>query len=94
MLRYFWEGLKPSVLAELEHQDLKIESFDQMVKKAVDAKAKSALRPRSSTKKMDQNHPQGNRPANSTIARSQGSNMKDSWTEEPEVQDTKAQSGP
>ena len=53
MLRYFREGLKPSVLAELEHRDLELESFDQMVKKAVDAEAKSALRPRSSTKEMD-----------------------------------------
>ena len=66
MLRYFREGLKPSVLAELEYRDLELESFNQMVKKAVDAKAKSALQPRSSTKEIDQHCPQGNRPANST----------------------------
>ena len=53
MLRYFWKGLKPLVLAELEHQDLELESFDQMVKKAVNAEAKSALWLCSSTKKMD-----------------------------------------
>ena len=70
MLRYFWEGLKPSVLAELEHRDLKLESFDQMVKKVVNAEAKLAFRPRFSTKKMDQNYPQKNRLANSTIAKS------------------------
>ena len=57
MLRYFREGLKPSILAELEHQDLELESFDQMVKKAIDAEAKLALRPRSSTKEMDQHCP-------------------------------------
>ena len=57
MLRYFREGLKPSVLAELEHQDLKLESFDRMVKKAVNAEAKSAFRPRFSTKEIDQNCP-------------------------------------
>ena len=28
MLRYFREGLKPSVLAELEHQNLELESFN------------------------------------------------------------------
>ena len=78
MLKYFREGLKPSVLAELEHQDLQLESFDQMVKNSVNAKAKSAFRPLSSTKKMDQNCPQGNRLANSTVAKSQGSAMKDS----------------
>ena len=92
MLRYFQEGLKPSVLAELEHRDLELESFDQMVKKAVDAEAKSALRPRSSTKEMDQHCPRGNRPANST--KSQGSTMKDPRSEEPKVRGTEAPPGP
>ena len=90
MLRYFWEGLKPSVLAELEHRDLKLESFDQMVKKAVNTKAKSALRSRFSTKEMDQNCPRGNRPANSTVAKSQGSAMKDPRLEEPMVRGTES----
>ena len=53
MLRYFWEGLKSSVLAELEHQNLELENFDQMVRKAVNAKAKLALRPHFSTKEID-----------------------------------------
>ena len=53
MFRYFREGLKPSVLAELEHQNLELKSSNQMVKKAVDAEAKSALRYRFSTKEMD-----------------------------------------
>ena len=53
ILRYFWEGLKPSVLAKLEHRDLELLTFDQMVKKAVNAKAKSALRLCSSTKEID-----------------------------------------
>ena len=53
MLRFFQEGLKPSVLAKLEPRHLKLENFDQMLKKAVDAKAKSALRPRSSTREID-----------------------------------------
>ena len=60
MLRYFGEGLKPLVLIELEYQYLELEIFDQMVKKAVDVKAKSALQPRSSTKEMDQHCPRGN----------------------------------
>ena len=60
MLKYSREGLKSSILAELEHPDLELENFDQMVKKAVDTEAKSALRPRSSTKEMDQHCPRGN----------------------------------
>ena len=93
ILRYFREGLKLFVLAELEHQDLKLESFDQMVKKAVNAEAKSALRLRSSIKKIDQHCSQGNQPANSSVAKSQGSAMKDPWTEEPKVQDIESLSG-
>ena len=67
MLRYFQKSLKPSVLAKLEYWDLELESFDQIVKNAIDVEAKLAFRPRSSTKKIDQNYPQGNRPAHSTI---------------------------
>ena len=93
MLRYFWEGLKLFVFAELEHQDLDLESFDQIVKKSVNAKAKSAPLPCCSTKEMDQNRPWGNQPANSTVAKSQGSTMKNPWSEEPKVQGTEL-SGP
>ena len=92
MLRYFWKSLKPFILAELEHRDLELESFDQMVKKAVDAEAKSALRPRSSTKEMDQHCPRGNQLANST--KSQGNTMKDPRSEEPKVWGIEAPSGP
>ena len=94
MLKYFCEALKPSVLAELKHRDLELESFDQMVKKAIDAKAKLALWPRFSTKKIDQHCPRGNRPANSTVAKSQGSAMNDLQTEKPKVQSIESLSGP
>ena len=79
-------------MAELEHQDLELESFDQMVKKAVNAKAKSALQLRSSTKEIDQNCPQVSQPANSTIAKSQSSIMKDSRMEKPKVRGTESAS--
>ena len=92
MLRYFWKSLKPFILAELEHRDLELESFDQMVKMAVNAEAKSALRPCSSTKEMDQHCLRGKRPTNST--KSQGSAMKDPRTEEPKVRGTKSSSRP
>ena len=94
MLRYFRKGLKPSILAELEHWDLRLKSFDQMVKKAVDAETKLALRPRSSNKEMDQNSPRANRPANFIVAKSQSSTMKDSWTEEPKTRGSKLLSSP
>ena len=70
MLRYFWEGLRSSVLTELEYQDLKLEIFDQMAKKAVNVKAKLAFRPRFNTNEMDQNCPRGSQLANSIVAKS------------------------
>ena len=94
IFRYFREGLKPSILAEFEHQDLELESFDQTVKKAVNSKAKSAFLPRSSSKEIDQNCPRSSQPANFTIAKSQGNAMKDPRTEEPKVRGTKSASGP
>ena len=94
MLRYFWGGLKPSILAELEYQDLELESFNQMVKKAVNDEAKSALWPRSSTKEIDQNCPRGNRPAHSTVSKSQDSAMKDPQVEEPKIRGAELLPGP
>ena len=93
MLRYFRDDLKPSVLAKLEYQDLELASFDQMVKKAVDAKAKSAFWPCSNIKKMDQNCPRGNRPTNSTVTKSQSSVIKNPRLEELKVQGIES-SGP
>ena len=43
MLHYVWEGLKPSILGELKHQDLQLESFDQIVKETINTKAKTAF---------------------------------------------------
>ena len=64
-----------------------------MVKKAVNAEAKLALQPHSNTKKIDQNCPRGNRSANSTVAKGQGSAMKDPQSQKPKIQGTKL-SGP
>ena len=61
-----------------------------MVKKAVNTKAKSTFWSRFSTKEIDQNCSWGNWPANFTIAKSQGSAIKDLWMEKPKVQDTES----
>lgn len=45
ILKYLQEGLKSSILAELQNKDLKLESFVQIVKKTVVAKVKANLRP-------------------------------------------------
>ena len=83
MLRYFREGLRPSILAELQNKDLELENFVQIVKKAVVAKAKANLRSRTITRNMDQHCPRGSRSANTTTTKassqgnSQGQSIKD-----------------
>lgn len=42
-MRYFWQGLKPFILAELKYQNLELKSFDQKIKKLFVAEAKAAL---------------------------------------------------
>ena len=69
MLSYFREGLRPSIRVELEHWDLKLESFKQLVKKIVEAEGKVLLRPRTTTREMDQHCPQGNCSAYTTVAK-------------------------
>ena len=46
MIRYFREGLRPSVRVEMEQRGRELNSFKELVEKAVNAKAKAALRPR------------------------------------------------
>ena len=54
MIRYFQEGLCPSIKVEIEQRGQELKSFEELVEKAVDAKAKAALRPRFYTCKTDQ----------------------------------------
>lgn len=68
MLRYFRENLNFSILVKLEYWNLKLESFNQMVKKVITIEAKAALRSCSNTEEMNQNCLCGNRPANFIIA--------------------------
>ena len=77
MIRYFREGLKPSIKAEIDQRDRELDSFEELVQKAVNAEAKAALRPCSTTREMDQHCPWGTWPANSTVAKGQGNSLKD-----------------
>lgn len=94
MLRYFCEGLKSSILAKLEYQDLKLENFNQMVKKTINIKAKAVLQSYSNTREINQHCPYGNRLVNFTITKSQSSIIKDLWVEEPKIRGSKRLSGP
>ena len=92
MLRYFREGLRPSIRVELEHRDLELESFEQLVKKVVEAKSKASLRPRNTTREMDQHCSRNSRPTNTIVAKAStpSSSMKDPRVEEPKVRTQEA----
>lgn len=80
MIKFFQEGLKPSIKAHMEQHGQDLDSWDKLVKKAVDVKAKTSLQPTSFIRKMDQRCPRGNHPAHTIAARAltQGlSSMRD-----------------
>ena len=90
IIRYFREDLKLFIRAEMEQRGRELDSFEDTVQKAVDAKAKAALRPRSAARETGQHCPRVTRPANSTVAKSLGSPMKDPRIEEPKARTQKA----
>ena len=53
MIRYFWEGLRPSIQAQLDVKDQDLDFWDEVVDKTIDVKAKASLQAPSETKKMD-----------------------------------------
>ena len=62
MIRYFQEGLQPSIQAQLDVRDRDLNSWDEVIDKTVDAKAKASLQALSGTKEIDSWCPQGQRP--------------------------------
>lgn len=54
-----------------------VDSWDELVKKAVDAKAKASLQPSSILREIDLRCLRGNRPAHTTVAESQASTTRD-----------------
>ena len=81
LIRFFREGLRPSIRAQMEQRGRELDSWTEIVEKAVDAEAQASLQPTSYIKEMDQRCLRGNRP-NSTKASTQGNSIRDPRTEE------------
>lgn len=96
MVRYFEEGLKPSIKAEMDPDAHQLDSFEDLVTKAVKAEAKAGLRPSSYVRKTDHYCPRGSRPAHTTAhkVQTQGSSMKDPRAEEPKEKTSAPRSEP
>ena len=61
MIRYFREGLRPSIRAQLDIKDRELDFWDEVVDKTVDAEAKASLQALSGTREMDSRYPRGQR---------------------------------
>ena len=53
MIWYFQEGLRSSIRAQLDIRDRDLDSWDEVVDKTVDAKAKASLQAPSGTREID-----------------------------------------
>ena len=84
MIRYFQDGLQPLIKVKIEQHGQEFNSFKEIVKKAVDAKAKATLGPRSYVCKTNQHRFQDNWLI-TTKANTQGQPMK-----APRVKNTKS----
>ena len=82
MIWYFREGLWPSVQVKIEQRGWELDSFEEIVEKAVDTKAKAALKPCSYACDTDQYCLQGSWPSAAKTS-AQGQPMKDPRVEEP-----------
>ena len=82
MIWYFQEGFRLSVRVEIEQCGQELNSFEELVKKTVDGKAKAVCQPRSYVCKTNQHCFWGSRPS-AAKASTLGQPMKDSRVEEP-----------
>ena len=77
LIRFFRKSLRPSIKAQMEQRGREHDSWEELVEKAIDAEAKTSLQPPLILREMDQRCPRGNRPAHSTVAKSQASSTRD-----------------
>ena len=71
MVRYFEEGLKPSIKAKIDQDSSHLDNYKELVVKAVRAEAKAGLWPSSYVQETDQQVSRGNRLAHITTPKIQ-----------------------
>ncbi len=62
LIRYFREGLRPSIRAQLDHRGRDLDGWEEVVEKAGDAEAKANLQPPFYIRDIDARCPKGHRP--------------------------------
>ena len=66
IVRYFEEGLKPSIKAEIDQDASHLDDYKELVAKTVKVETKAGLQPSFYIRETDQQAPQGNQPAQTT----------------------------
>lgn len=81
MIQYFQEDLKPSIEAKMDQRGRELDSFKELVERAVEAQTKGALQPVSYTHKTDQHCLRENRLAHINVAKAKTQKImvKDQW---------------
>ena len=62
LIRYFRDGLRPSIQAQMDNRNRELDSWDEVLEKAIEAEAKASLQPASSVREMDSRCYRGRRP--------------------------------
>ena len=75
LIQIFRDGLKPSIAAQIKQHGRENDSWEELVKKAIEVEAKVSLLPSPFVRDMDQHCPRGNRPA--TMSKPQASSTWD-----------------
>ncbi len=66
LIRYFQEGLRPSIRAQLDHRGRDLDGWEEVVEKAGAVEAKANLQPPFYVWDMDARCPKGHRPSSKT----------------------------
>ena len=63
LIRYFWEYLRLSIWAQLDNWQWDLDTWDKVVEKAIDIKAKASLQPHFGTREIDSRYAKRYRPS-------------------------------
>lgn len=90
MIRYFQKSLKPFIKVKMEQQKLVSSSFEEMMQKAVNVKAKRGQRSSIMVWDLDAYYPRNHCPSYNTFYKVLTQGSKDSFHfEEPKLKDSK-----
>lgn len=65
LIRYFRDGLRPSIRAQLDERDRDLDNWQEVIERAIDAEAKAGRQAPSLARESDARCPRGQRPIKS-----------------------------